>query len=483
MSFASLASDVVFVSYALVTAALALVGLYYGLLALERFLRSQRGEPRTVMGPPENPPMVTVQIPVYNERYVVDRVLDAVSEFDWPASKLEVQIIDDSTDGTTEVIAAAVDRIQLEGLDVTHINREDRTGYKAGATQAGLKQADGEFIALFDADFVPAPDFLERTVPLFEDDRVGCVQTRWAHLNEEYSWFTRAQALALDAHFAVEQWVRAQVGSLMSFNATSCVWRRETIDAVGGWSSDTVAEDLDLTAAALQDEWRFVYTEGYAVPCEIPVTLSGFVRQQTRWAKGSAQNVRKHLRGLLSAPTLSLWARFHSVFHVTHYLFYPLLLAWILLHVAVTFSGDVPTRLLLAGFLGATPGPLIFLALGQVYTDRPGRVRRLLSTVPLTLVGVGMAWRMSRAVIGGLVEGGGRFVRTPKFRIEGPRRSWRDRAYDQPLESVAPELVLGIWCVLGVGLAIWVGAYRMVPSIGFFGACFGTVAAYARLQS
>lgn len=482
MTLATLASDAVLISYGVVTASLALVGLYYGLIAVERVVRSWRSGTGEIPERPEDHPPVTVQIPVYNERHVVDRVLDAVGELRWPNSQLEVQVIDDSTDVTTEVVEEGIGRLRAGGLEVEHIVREDRDGYKAGATAAGLHRASGEFIALFDADFVPPPDFLERTVPVFEDDLVGCVQTRWTHLNEEYSWFTRAQALALDAHFAVEQWVRARAGCLMSFNATSCVWRRETIEAVGGWSSETVAEDLDLTAAALRDGWRFPYTEGYAVPCEIPVTLSGFVRQQTRWARGSAQNVRKHLRGLLTASELSPWARFHSVFHVTHYLFYPLLVAWILLHVVVTAVADVPTWLLIAGFLGATPGPLAFLALGQAYTDRPGRLKRLAAGLPLTMIGVGIAWQMSRAVVSGVMESGGRFIRTPKFRIEGPRRSWRDQAYDEPLENVAPELALGLWCGLGAGLAVWLGAYRMAPSLGFFAACFGTVGAYARWQ-
>lgn len=269
----------------------------------------------------------------------------------------------------------------------------------------------------------------------------------------------------------------------MSFNATSCVWRRETIEAVGGWSSETVAEDLDLTATALLDGWRFVYAEGYAVPCEIPVTLSGFARQQARWARGSAQNVRKHVRGLVTSATLTPWARFHSVFHITHYLFYPLLLLWIVLHVLVTATGDVPAWLLIAGFLGATPGPLAFLALGQVYTDRPGRLRRLAATPVLTLVGVGLAWRMSHAVVSGLFEAGGRFVRTPKFRIEGPRRSWRDSAYAEPLGSVVVEVVLCLWCAVGAGVAIVTGSLRMAPSLGFFAVCFGAVTVFAQWQA
>lgn len=481
MNWPALAQNGLLVGYALVTVALAATGLYYALLAAERVVRGRRDE----VAPPAPSvpqPAVTVQIPVYNERHVVDRALRAVGALRWPAEKLQVQVIDDSTDRTTDVVAAELARLREQGIAVDHVRRAERTGYKAGAVQRGLETATGEFVALFDADFVPPADFLELTVPRFQDDRVGCVQTRWTHLNESYSWFTRAQSLALDAHFAVEQWVRASAGSLLSFNATSCVWRRETLDDVGGWSSETVAEDLDLTAAALRRGWDFVYTEGYAVPCEIPVTLDGFVRQQTRWARGSAQNVRKHLGGLLRASTLSRWARFHSILHVGHYVFYPLLVVWIALHILVTVAGPPPRWLLVVGFLGATPGPLGFLALGQALTDRPGRGRRLLAVVPLTLVGVGIAHRMSRAVVEGAVEMGGQFERTPKFRIEGPRRSWRDSAYAGGLSTVAPEAVLGAGCAIGAVAAVATGSPRMAPSLAFFALAFWSVVGFGCWQ-
>lgn len=282
MTLPAPAVDALRLAYGLVTALLAGVGLYYGLLAVERVVRSDTEASHGADVGLAAYPTVSVQVPVYNERHVVDRVLEAIGEFEWPTDRLQVQVIDDSTDDTTAVVRDAIGNLRDQGIEVQHLERDGRDGYKAGATAAALEAASGEFVALFDADFVPPPDFLERTVPAFEDGRVGCVQTRWSHLNERSSWFTRAQALALDAHFAVEQWVRARAGSLMSFNATSCVWRRETIESVGGWSSETVAEDLDLTAAALQAGWRFEYTAGYAVPCEIPPTLSAFVRQQTR---------------------------------------------------------------------------------------------------------------------------------------------------------------------------------------------------------
>lgn len=470
------------VLYSTITALLAAVGLYYGLIAVERVLRGAADDGDAPASLPDDRPPVTVQIPVYNEQHVVDRVIRAAGSLRWPAEKLQVQVIDDSTDRTTAVVERELPALREQGIAIEHIRREARDGYKAGAVQRGLRSATGEFVAPFDADFVPPPDFLEETIPHFADPDVGCVQTRWSHLNESYSWLTRAQALALDAHFAVEQWVRSRAGSLMSFNATSCVWRRETIRDAGGWSSETVAEDLDLTATALLDGWEFVYTEDYAVPCEIPVTVSGFVRQQTRWARGSAQNVRKHLRRLLRSPGLSPWAKFHSVLHVLHYLFYPLLLLWLVAHVLVTLSTDVPRWLLVAGFLGTTPGPLAFLFLGQRLTDRPGRLRRLLAVVPLTVVGVGIAWRMSRAVVSGLVRTGGAFERTPKFRIEGERETWRGRAYDRPLGTTAPELLFGGWCAVGTVLAVQTGVFRMAPSLAFFATSFWGLVAVARYQ-
>jgi cellulose synthase/poly-beta-1,6-N-acetylglucosamine synthase-like glycosyltransferase len=483
MSPPTLAQAVLLTLYGLATALLAGTGLYYGLIAVERVVRSRDAHDgaTTACQDGERPP-VTVQVPVYDERNVVGTVLRALGDLEWPAGQLQVQVIDDSTDETSVVVAEALGALAERGVAVEHVERDDREGYKAGAVERGLETATGEFVALFDADFVPPPDFLAETVPHFRDPSVGCVQTRWEHRNESYSWFTRAQALALDAHFAVEQWVRAEVGSLMSFNATSCVWRRETLDDVGGWSSETVAEDLDLTAAALLGGWRFVYTEGYAVPCEIPATLSAFVRQQTRWARGSTQNVRKHLGALLRSDRPP-WARFHSVMHVCHYLFYPLLLAWIGLHVVVTAATEAPRWLLLAGFFGTTPGPIAFLVLGQVLVDREGRLRRLAATLVLTLVGVGIAWRMTRAVLSGFVEMGGTFARTPKFGVDGPRRAWSDRRYDEPLQSVLPEVLAGAWCVLGVAVALSAGAYRMAPSVGFFAVAFAWVAWVAVSQS
>jgi cellulose synthase/poly-beta-1,6-N-acetylglucosamine synthase-like glycosyltransferase len=479
MSLTALARDALLVLYSTLTLLLALVGLYYGLVAVERIVRKPARETPPLDWPGDDPPTVTVQVPVYNERHVVGRLLDAIGELRWPRRKLQVQVIDDSTDRTGAVVAEEVARLRDRGVAVEHVERDARRGYKAGATQAGLRTATGEFVALFDADFVPPPDFLEETVPHFSDPAVGCVQTRWDHVNEDYSWFTRAQALALDAHFAVEQWVRARAGSLMSFNATSCVWRRETIEDVSGWSSETVAEDLDLTATALCRGWEFVYTEGYAVPCEIPVTLSGFVRQQTRWARGSAQNVRKHLIALLRSPALSPWATFHSVLHVSHYLFFPLLLAWLVAHAVVAAAGRVPAWILVGGFLGTTPGPLAFLLLGQRLTDRPGRLERVLAVVPLTLVGVGIAWRMTRAVASGLVEMGGSFARTPKFRSGGSRRSWRESAYGMPLGSTLPETAIVGWCALGVVGAVLAGAYRMAPSRGFLAVYCAVFVGYA----
>jgi len=472
---------VALVAYGVVTLLLGSTGLYYGLLAVERIVRDGDA-PASDGGLDEHPP-VTVQIPVYNERNVVGRTLDAVGELTWPTDRLQVQVIDDSTDDTSAAVARKLATLRERGIDVEHIERSERDGYKAGAVERGLETATGEFVALLDADFVPPPDFLRETVIRFENPDVGCVQTRWTHLNEDLSWFTRAQALALDAHFAVEQWVRAQAGSLLSFNATSCVWRRETIDAVGGWSSETVAEDLDLTAAALLDGWRFVYTEGYAVPCEIPPSLSGFVRQQTRWARGSTQNVRKHLSALLASERLGPWATFHSALHVLHYVFYPLLLAWLALHLLVTVVTTAPRWLLTAGFLAITPGPIAFLALGQQLSERPGRLQRLfVGVVGLSLVGVGIAWRMSRAVVSGFVEMGGAFARTPKFGVTGPRRSWRDRAYADTLASTRPEILLGLGCAAGAVAAIALGDYRMAPSLAFFTLSFGTVVAYSWWQ-
>ncbi|HET7091501.1 MAG TPA: cellulose synthase family protein, partial [Anaerolineae bacterium] len=268
--------------YAFAIAALSIYG-FNSLYLVWRYARTRR---RPVIEPPapREWPRATIQLPIYNERHTIERLLDAVAAIDYPRHRLQVQVLDDSTDDTVERVTALVDRLRREGLNAIHRHRGKRTGFKAGALAAALDEASGEFIAIFDADFVPPPDFLRRTIPWFAGDRVGCVQARWEHLNRDYSRLTRAQALGVDGHFVVEQAARDRSGLFVNFNGTAGVWRKACIVDAGGWQHDTLTEDLDLSYRAQLRGWRFVYLPDLAVPAELPVQMDAYKRQQARWA-------------------------------------------------------------------------------------------------------------------------------------------------------------------------------------------------------
>ena len=272
--------------------AVCVLGLFvYGVnayLMVALHLRGRR-RPRSTAPPLAVWPTVTVQLPIYNERYVARRLLEAVGALDYPADRLEIQVLDDSTDETTAIVIETAQTLAGRGLEVVHLHRRERAGFKAGALAAGLKEASGEFIAIFDADFVPPPDFLRRTLPHFADPGVAVVQTRWGHLNRDFSLLTVAQALGIDGHFAVEQAARARSGLFLNFNGTAGVWRRTAIDDAGGWTHDTLTEDLDLSYRAQLRGWRIEYRPEIVCPAELPVLVTGFKSQQRRWAQGSIQ--------------------------------------------------------------------------------------------------------------------------------------------------------------------------------------------------
>ncbi|HEX9880338.1 MAG TPA: cellulose synthase family protein, partial [Candidatus Binatia bacterium] len=247
----------------------------------------------------KEPPTVTVQLPIYNERYVIQRLLEAVCSLDYPRDRLEIQVLDDSTDDTADIVRRLVAHYQKQGLSVVHIRRGTRQGFKAGALKEGLERARGEFIAIFDADFVPSPDFLRKTIPYFCDPRAGMVQARWGHTNADYSLLTRAQSVGIDGHFSIEQGARAWSGLFLNFNGTAGVWRSQAIRDAGGWQADTLTEDMDLSYRAQLAGWRLKYVMHVSCPAELPVQVGAFKSQQFRWAKGSMQTARKILPALL----------------------------------------------------------------------------------------------------------------------------------------------------------------------------------------
>ena len=424
-----------------------------------------RGDPmpETPHLPAADFPMVTVQIPLRNERYVVQRILAAVAAFNWPRERLEIQILDDSDDDTTTLARTEVERLQAQGYTITLLHRQHHSGHKAGALAAGLQKARGEYIAIFDADFAPMPDFLRRTVPhLVQNPALGLVQGRWGHLNAEYSLVTRAQALALDAHFTVEHIARNRAGLLMNFNGTGGVWRRRAIEEVGGWQHDTIAEDLDLSYRAQLAGWKILYLPDVISPAELPPLVAAFRQQQYRWAKGATQVLRKSFGPIVSSPHLCPAQKVMALLHLSGYFTQPLILALVLLVVPMAiYSPRLPTLVVALGTLTMLP-PLLYL-MGQMalYRDWP---RRILVYPVLMLLGVGISWNTTLGVLDGLFHWGGEFKRTPKFELQGRQGNWRAARYRVMLDRALPgEILISVYALAALLLAYELQRTNLLP--------------------
>jgi cellulose synthase/poly-beta-1,6-N-acetylglucosamine synthase-like glycosyltransferase len=465
-----------------------LICLYFGLLAILtvygihrtwllwslRHPSSSRPDPAPAASFEADPPYVTVQLPVYNERYVVQRLIDAVAALDYPAARLEIQVLDDSTDETSVLIDARVALHSARGINIVHLRRSDRIGFKAGALEAGLASASGELIAVFDADFVPHPDFLLRCTGCFADADVGMVQARWGHLNARYSTLTSAQAALLDGHFLIEHAARHATGRFFNFNGTAGIWRRECIERSGGWQHDTLTEDLDLSYRAQLAGWRFVYLPEVVAPSELPVQMSAFKSQQRRWAKGSIQTALKLLPRLMRSQC-SRAIKLEAFFHLTANLSYlwVLLLALLLPVMAVlratrgTYCLAVIDASLFAMSLLSVTG---FYVAAQRDLE-PGIPARLKRIPVLMALGTGMAINNGLAVVEALLKMESPFVRTPKHGIE--RRADRPTGYWNP-PGLIPLLELGMGAYLcgGILYALTAGLWLTVPFMAIFMAGF-----------
>ena len=461
--------------YTCIAIFLSLYGAHALLLVLLHWRGCRPTRPQASEVPlPATWPRVTVQLPVYNERYVVARLIDAVAQLDYPLDRLEIQVLDDSTDVTTAIAAKRVEFWQRRGVNIKLVHRANRTGYKAGALQHGLKQATGEFIAIFDADFVPPRDWLRRTVPaLLRDERVGVVQTRWEHLNPASSLLTRAQALALDGHFGVEQPARARNGLLLNFNGSAGLWRRACIEDAGGWRGDTLSEDLDLSYRAQLRGWRVVYLPDVVAPAEIPLQMSAFKRQQFRWAKGSAQCVRL-LAGQVVRSSLPAWTRVMALFHLTGYFIHVGMMVLLLLTLPLLLwqwpvpAGLPPAWLGLFG-MGA---PVLYVAAQQAL--RRDWKRGVCWLPALMVLGVGVACNNARAVLEGLMSTGGEFARTPKLGVRQARGARRVTAYRLPAGGTTwAELVMGGYALVSALVAAtqhrWLAViFLVLYALGFW---------------
>ena len=417
-------------------------------------------------------PRVTVQLPIYNEMYVADRLIDAVCKIEYPRELLEIQVLDDSTDETRSVAERIVRRFAEKGVDIVYLHREDRTGYKAGALEAGLKVAKGEFIAIFDADFIPTTDFLMRSIHYFTDPKVALVQARWGHINADYSLLTKIQSILLDGHFVLEHGGRNRAGLFFNFNGTAGMWRRTAISDAGGWQHDTLTEDLDLSYRAQLKGWRFVFLPDLVAPAEVPVEMNAFKSQQHRWAKGSIQTCRKLLPTILQSD-LPLGVKVEAFFHLTANFNYPLMCILSVLmapSMIIRYNMGWYEMLLIdiPLFFAATASVANFYTVCQreIHDDWVSRIKYM----PFLMsIGIGLTINNTKAVLEAMFNKQSEFARTPKYCIEGSGDEWLTKKYHKTLTAQPIiELALGVYFTVTVFYALANGIYGTLPFLILF---------------
>jgi cellulose synthase/poly-beta-1,6-N-acetylglucosamine synthase-like glycosyltransferase len=457
--------------YFLTLVILAVLGLHrYIMIYLYRRNRDNKALPVPL---PERLPQVTVQLPIYNEMYVVERLVDSVCALRYPKDRLEIQVLDDSTDETTLVAQATVDRYREQGFDIHYLHRQDRKGFKAGALDAGLGVAKGEFVLIFDADFVAPPDYLEKTLGHFRDPKVGMVQARWGHINRDYSLLTQVQSILLDGHFVLEHGGRNRSGRFFNFNGTAGIWRREAITDAGGWQHDTLTEDLDLSFRAQMRGWRFVYLQDVVCPAELPVEMNAFKSQQHRWAKGSVQTCLKLLPRVL-ASSLPLHIKIESAFHLTANFAYPLMvLLSLLMFPAMVIRYNMGWQEMLIVdvplFLGATTSVCSFYLISQKEIFGESWRTRLKYLPAVLSLGIGISVNNAKAVIEALLGLESGFNRTPKYKVEGAGDDWKQKRYKGALSFVPfVELLLGLYFTAMAVYAVTNDIYGTLPFILLF---------------
>jgi cellulose synthase/poly-beta-1,6-N-acetylglucosamine synthase-like glycosyltransferase len=478
--------------YAIAVAVLVVYGLNQLWLTFG-FVKHDRREDEKQASDPDLPdflPIVTIQLPIYNERFVVERLIDACAVIDYESKRLEIQILDDSTDDTCDIVAERVRYWSGRGLNMVHVRRDQRIGFKAGALQHGLSTARGEFVAIFDADFVPPSDFLRSTLPQFRDPQVGMVQTRWVFLNRDRSLLTRLQALSLEAHFAVEQFSRNKLGCFINFNGTGGVWRRSCIDDAGGWQGDTLTEDLDLSYRAQLKGWRFAFLRGAESPSELPIGMNALRTQQFRWTKGSIQTAKKTVRNLLlNGP--SVRETVQGLIHLTSHVVFPFLLLAGILHAPLFYikgtasgPGDWYFALMTIGVV-ALSGVFLVQLFAQRWLYSNWLARMIL--FPLFLAGsMGFSINNTMAVVDGLSGRNSQFMRTPKQSnpVDGKRPKWWENPYANTRmpRVVWLEVAMTLYCAAGLAVVITIGEWTAVPFQAFLMLGFGLVSIFNLVQ-
>jgi len=409
---------------------------------------------------PDEVPYVTIQLPVFNEMYVMDRLLDNIALIEYPREKLEIQVLDDSTDETIETTQKHIEKLAKSGLDITHITRTDRQGFKAGALKEGLEIAKGEFIAIFDADFLPQPNWLKCTIPYFKNEKVGVVQTRWGHINRNYSLLTKIQAFALDAHFTLEQVGRNSKGHFINFNGTAGVWRKDCIIDAGNWEGDTLTEDLDLSYRAQLKNWEFKYLEDVETPAELPVVISAARSQQFRWNKGGAENFRKMLWRVVRSKNISAKTKIHGLLHLLNSTMFLSIFVVAILSIPMLYIKNEYSHLrnyfyIMSFFVTSTI--IFFVCYWFMYKNIYGSgFKKFFSYVGMFFtffsIAMGFSLHNTIAVLEGHVGKRSEFVRTPKFNISTLKDSWKDNKYLR--KKISPHVIIegALMLYLGFGM-------------------------------
>ncbi|HRY29162.1 MAG TPA: glycosyltransferase family 2 protein [Elusimicrobiota bacterium] len=466
-------SYIVIAAYILILFLLSLYGVHRYWILYLYWRHYKKAPPLPTPFSPVSWPMVTVQLPVYNEYYVVRRLIDAVCRLDYPKDRLEIQLLDDSTDESRELARGLVEERRREGFPVQYLHREHRNGFKAGALAEGLRYAHGEFIAIFDADFLPSPDFLRRTIPHFAEERIGMVQTRWGHLNSDYSFLTRAQALFLDGHFMLEHTARNRSGAFFNFNGTAGVWRRRTIEDAGGWADDTLTEDLDISYRAQLRGWKFLFLPEVVCPAELPVDIVAFRSQQHRWTKGALQVAKKVLPAIWKSP-LPFFVKLESTVHLTSNLGYCLMFALSLLLLPSLMARNTLAWPQAVNLLEFFVFLLTALSITTFYAvvQRETKAARfsLADLPPLLAFGIGMCFNNTRAVWEALCSIPTEFRRTAKFNIQTRQDTWRNKRYRAARKRTGlVEALLAVYLLITLYQSLsGTAAWMTLPLIGLF---------------
>lgn len=420
-------------------------------------------------------PKVCIQLPLYNEKYVVERLIDVVCQMDYPKDRLEIQVLDDSTDETVDRAARIIQEKRDVGFNITHIQREDRTGFKAGALDYGLQRTDAKFIAIFDADFLPDQNFLKATLPHFSRENVGVVQSRWAHTNDSFSFLTKAQAIMLNTHFSIEQLGRNRSGAFINFNGTAGIWRKSCIEDAGGWAADTLTEDLDLSFRAQLKGWSFNYLFDVESPAELPVTLDAYKTQQYRWSKGAAECIRKNMRDLWSSKS-SFWAKLAGTVHLSNSSVYIVVLLLVITSPIIFWMNqenildqELTPIVSYSSLFVSTALPLIFL-IGHLMATKNKLLEFLIFPIRFYLflsISIGISLYMVVGVIEGYFGRSSEFVRTPKYNLGAKKKENLKEDYSSKKE-VNLTIFESILMVFGLA-AMSLGIYYIDPFMIAYG--------------